>query len=136
MGKYENVRVENRADSNFIPDKIQWHYIMMTRYESKGFGTEKFDVDNEREEKSGDRARPLSRLLFFFLLFFFLRNNEVNCMQPTTIIPDRYVNPMSSRRDEYCYMLVAASPPLHIHRGGICQKFKRAHSLFDRNLIR
>lgn len=38
--KWNWLKTSNRTDSNFILDKIQCHYIMMTRYESKGFGTE------------------------------------------------------------------------------------------------
>lgn len=38
--KWNWLKTGNRTNSNFILDKIQCHYIMMTRYESKGFGTE------------------------------------------------------------------------------------------------
>lgn len=67
----------NRTDSNFILGKVQCRCITTTRYESKGSG-QKFDIDDGEERNGGDRARPLSRLLFcfFFLSFFLLRNNK------------------------------------------------------------
>lgn len=92
---------------------ILWWHVTSQRVSGQ-----KFDVDDEGQ---GGWARPLSRLLSLFLFFFFLffTKQQVNCMQPTTIIPDRYVNPMSSQRDEYCYMLVAAYYPSPVIYGEI-----------------
>lgn len=102
------LKTDNRTDSNFILDKIQLYYDDALRV--KGFGTE------IRHRWRGRGKWRLSKVVrvdfcpFFPFFFFFFTKQQVNCMQPTTIIPDRYVNPMSSQRDTVicCYMLVAA----------------------------
>lgn len=50
----------------------------MTRYESKGFGTEKFDVDNEKEEKSGEieQGHWVDFCFSFFFFFFFYETTK------------------------------------------------------------